>query len=73
MMAIRLRIFLDSEVVPITLSDDEFNLLYDYLDREHSVTWDPDEVGEMTMVGKKLWDRVQEIAIEQRAEIGSST
>lgn len=49
----------------ITLTTEEFALLYDYLDREHTVTFDVDEVGAMTMIGKQLWDRVQEIAVEQ--------
>jgi hypothetical protein len=41
----------------ITLSCDEFALLYQYLDREHTITWDPEEVGLTTKLGKKLWDR----------------
>ena len=51
--------------MPITLSDDEFATLYEYLDREHSFVWDPMVVGKTTKIGKKLWDRVQEIAVEQ--------
>lgn len=51
--------------MPFTLTDAEFALLYEYLDREHTVTWDPKEVGKTTKIGKKLWDRVQEIAEEK--------
>jgi hypothetical protein len=43
----------------VTLSDEEFALLYTYLDREQTVTWDPLEVGLTTKLGKRLWDRVQ--------------
>jgi hypothetical protein len=49
----------------ITLTSKEFALLYKYLDREHSFVWDPKEVGVTTKIGKKLWDRIQEIATEQ--------
>ena len=49
----------------ITLSTDEFALLYEYLDREHSLVWDPDTVGVTTKIGKQVWDRIQEVAIEQ--------
>jgi hypothetical protein len=48
----------------ITLKPKEFALLYEYLDREHSITWDPKVIGKTTKIGKKLWDRVQEIAVE---------
>ena len=47
------------------LSADEFAQLYEYLDREHTITWDPEHVGLTTKMGKQLWDRVQEIAVEQ--------
>jgi hypothetical protein len=53
------------EAVPITLSDEEFDLLYLYLHREHRMVFDPKEVGETTKIGRKLWARVQEIADEQ--------
>jgi hypothetical protein len=60
--------------MPVTLSDDDFAMLYEYLDREHTITWDPNTVGQTTKIGKKLWDRVQEIAEEQGfgapAEVG---
>jgi hypothetical protein len=49
----------------VTLSDEEFALLFDYLDREHSITWDPDFVGLTTKLGKQLWDRVRDIGTEQ--------
>jgi hypothetical protein len=49
----------------IPLTTEEFALLYEYLDREHSLVFDPNTVGETTKIGKKLWDRVQEIAAEQ--------
>lgn len=49
----------------ILMTQEEFALLYEYLDREHSFVWDPDEIGKTTMIGKQLWDRVQEIATEQ--------
>jgi hypothetical protein len=49
----------------ITLSTDEFALLYEYLDREHSMDWDVESVGLTTKIGKQIWDRVQEIAVEQ--------
>jgi hypothetical protein len=49
----------------VTLSTEEFALLYEYLDREHSIVWDPMTVGVTTKIGKKLWDRIQEIATEQ--------
>jgi hypothetical protein len=55
--------------MPVMLSDDEFTLLYTYLDREHTITWDPDHVGLTTKMGKKLWDRVQEIAQEQGVSV----
>ena len=48
----------------ITLTDEEFALLYNYLDREHTITWDPEFVGQTTKIGKQLWDRVQEIGAE---------
>jgi hypothetical protein len=51
--------------VAITLTDEEFSLLYEYLDREHSIAWDPNTVGETTKLGKTLWDRIQEVAQEQ--------
>lgn len=49
----------------VTLSDEEFALLFDFLDREHTVTFDPDFVGETTAIGKQLWDRVQVIGAER--------
>jgi hypothetical protein len=49
----------------ITLSTDEFAHLYEYLDREHSIVWNPDIIGDTTKIGKALWDRVQEVAEEQ--------
>jgi hypothetical protein len=49
----------------ITLTAEQFALLYEYLDREHAITWDPETVGEITKLGKQVWDRVQEIAREQ--------
>jgi hypothetical protein len=49
----------------VTLSDEEFALLYEYLDREHSIVFDPNTVGQTTKLGKKLWDRIQEVANEQ--------
>lgn len=39
----------------MTLSDEEFALLYTYLDRMNTTTWDPDEVGETTRIGRKVW------------------
>jgi hypothetical protein len=52
----------------ITLTDEEFALLYTYQDLQHTVTWDHKEVGLTTKLGKQLWDRVQEIAHEQGVE-----
>jgi hypothetical protein len=52
-------------VAEITLSTDEFALLYEYLDREHSIVWDRMILGQTTKLGKKLWDRIQEIAKEE--------
>ena len=49
----------------VTLSDEEFALLFDFLDREHTITMDPDFVGETTAIGKQLWDRVQVIGAER--------
>jgi hypothetical protein len=49
----------------ITLSTEEFALLYEYLDREHSLVWDPETVGLTTKIGFKLWRRIQKIATEQ--------
>lgn len=49
----------------ITLTTEEFALLFEYLDREHTQVWDPNTVGQTTKIGKKLWDRVQKIAVEQ--------
>jgi hypothetical protein len=51
--------------MPITLTDQEFALLYEYLDREHSMDWDPDSVGLTTKIGFKLWRRIQKVATEQ--------
>lgn len=48
----------------VPLSDEEFALLYRYLDREHTITFNPVFVGETTKLGKQLWDRVQEIGAE---------
>ena len=31
--------------MPVTLTDEEFALLFDYLDREHTITFDPDYIG----------------------------
>lgn len=47
--------------MPVTFSDEEFALLFEFLDREHTITFDPDHVGLTTKLGKQLWDRVQEI------------
>lgn len=49
----------------VTLTEEEFALLYRFLDLEHTETMDPDEVGLITKLGKQLWDRVQEVAVEQ--------
>jgi hypothetical protein len=49
----------------IELTEEQFALLYEYLDREHTLTWDPLIVGDTTKIGKKLWDTVQEIAQQQ--------
>jgi hypothetical protein len=51
--------------MPVSVSDNEFALLFTYLAREHSFVFDPSEVGKTTKIGKQLWDRVQEIALEQ--------
>jgi hypothetical protein len=53
----------------VILSENEFALLYAYVDREPTITWDPKEVGLTTNLGKRLWDRVQEIAQEQGVEV----
>jgi len=50
--------------MPVTLTDEEFALLFEYLDREHTITFDPEHVGLTTKLGKGLWDRVQEIGAE---------
>jgi hypothetical protein len=52
----------------ITLTEDQFALLYEYLDREHSLVWDPKVIGDTTKIGSRLWRAVQEIAIEQGFE-----
>lgn len=52
----------------ISLSDEQFALLYEYLDREHSFVWNPEVVGETTKIGKQLWDTVQAIAVDQGFE-----
>ena len=49
----------------IELTEEQFALLYEYLDREHSLVLDPETVGQTTKIGKKLWDTVQEIAGQQ--------
>jgi hypothetical protein len=38
----------------VTLSDNEFALLYTYLDREHSIDWDPNSIGQTTKLDRKL-------------------
>jgi hypothetical protein len=35
----------------ITLSTDEFALLFQYLDWEHSLVWNPETVGKITKIG----------------------
>lgn len=50
------------------LNEEDFALLYEYLDREHSFVWDPKVIGTTTKIGKKLWDRVQEIGRERGFE-----
>jgi hypothetical protein len=54
----------------VNLTDDEFDLLYTYLDRQHRTVWDPQEVGRTVNVGEHLWRRVQEIAQERAASGG---
>jgi hypothetical protein len=49
----------------IKLTEEQFALLYEYLDREHSFVWDARIVGKTTKIGKQLWDTVQEIARQQ--------
>jgi hypothetical protein len=49
----------------VILTDEEFARLFEYLDREHTITWDPDFVGLTTKIGKKLWGRVQVIGAER--------
>jgi hypothetical protein len=46
----------------IELTDEQFALLYEYLDREHSIVWDPATVGQTTKIGTRLQSTVQEIA-----------
>ncbi len=48
----------------VVLTQKEFALLYTYLDREHTITWDVEEIGLSTKLGKQLWDRVQELGGE---------
>jgi hypothetical protein len=48
----------------IPLSTEQFALLYEYLDREHSITGDPYVIGETTKIGKRLWDEVRQLADE---------
>lgn len=48
----------------VVLTREEFALLFDFLDREHTITWDPEFVGQTTKLGKRLWDRIQEIGAE---------
>jgi hypothetical protein len=50
--------------VAITLTDEQFALLYEYLDREHSFVWGAREVGKTTKIGNRLWKIVQELADE---------
>jgi hypothetical protein len=49
----------------IELTEEQFALLYEYLDLEHTIHWSPAIVGQTTKIGKKLWDTVQEIAQQQ--------
>jgi hypothetical protein len=56
--------FLECEM-PVTLTTEEFALLHRYLAREHSIDWDPASIGLTTKIGKKLWDRIQQIGVEQ--------
>jgi hypothetical protein len=51
--------------MPVTLSTEELALLHRYLAREHSMDWDPASIGLTTKIGRQLWDRIQQIAVEQ--------
>lgn len=55
----------------ITLIDEEFATVCEHLHREHTATWNPDHVGLTTKIGKRLWDRVQEIADVQECDPAS--
>jgi hypothetical protein len=48
----------------VLLTEEDFALVYEYLDREHSFVWSVEEIGKTTRIGKQLWDRIQEIAVE---------
>jgi hypothetical protein len=48
----------------IKLTDEDFALLYEYLDRENSVYSDATNIDLTTKIGVRLWRRIQEIATE---------
>ena len=50
------RSFAATCVVPF-LTNEELRPLFDYLDRRHTTTWDPNFVGQTTAIGKRVWDR----------------
>lgn len=49
----------------VTLTDEQFALLWTYLDREYRVVSDPRYVGETIKIGEKLWAMVREVGAEQ--------
>ena len=49
----------------ITLTDEQFTLLWTYLDREHRLVDDPRYVGETLKLGERLWEIVREVAVAQ--------
>jgi hypothetical protein len=54
----------------VTLSDDEFNTVYQYLERQHRLVHDPEEVGHIVAMGRRAWRMIQRVAEEQGARTG---
>lgn len=49
----------------IVLTQEQFSMLWTYLNRQYRVVSDPRYVGETVKIGEKLWQAVREIAEAQ--------
>jgi hypothetical protein len=49
----------------VMLTDEQFTLLREYLDRQHTLVYDSDDVGHTVALGRRLWREIHALATVQ--------